>query len=220
MKLKAVLFDFDGTIFKIEVVHKLAIRTVMEKYTGQPVSDDELLQDVGIPYLDRLHAMFRRRGLEDTDGIIESLEKRARGIMRDNEDLHAMLLPGVEEWIRALRNAGVVMGVVTSALEERVAQYFDEVGLSEFFSFIIGLESVTNRKPDPEPYETALAHLNMDKSAVVVFEDSPRGVESARGAGLAVVGVLSTFTAEELPGTSLNIFDYSQLTVPDIEALL
>jgi beta-phosphoglucomutase-like phosphatase (HAD superfamily) len=53
----------------------------------------------------------------------------------------------------------------------------------------------------------------------VAIEDSLWGLESARGAGLRLVGVTSSYRAEELPGAELIVEGLRTLTLPALDQL-
>lgn len=66
---------------------------------------------------------------------------------------------------------------------------------------VITREDFGRAKPDPESFETAFQTLGLpdeDRSAVLAFEDDPKGVTSAKQAGLYVCAITSRFTDAEL----------------------
>jgi beta-phosphoglucomutase len=73
---------------------------------------------------------------------------------------------------------------------------------------------VQRGKPDPEVYLTAAARLGVPPAACVVFEDAVVGVEAARRAGMAVVGVTTAHAAAELreAGAAWTAPDFTGLT--------
>lgn len=218
-KLQAVLFDFDGTIFHTEGVHQQAVREVFEAEFHEPVDEAESRSLIGLTYEERLLKMFARRGLDD-DLLVERLEAEARKLMRARLDMGRSLVPGVSQLMRALQSAGVAMAVVTSAAHDRVLQCLDEVGLADVLAVVVGRGDVQNLKPDPEPYQKALAELAVAPDVALVFEDSPAGIASALAAGLAVVGLTTTYTGPDLVGARLTVPNFTGLTIAKLEALL
>lgn len=216
--LQGALFDFDGTLFHNESVHRFSIKTVMEEYFDQPMDEDELKAFAGITYLDRLTALLARRGIQD-EVVVKQLEQRAREIMRAKEQEGHFLVPGVDELVHALYEEGVVLAVVTSATRQRVAEHLEKVGLLEYFSLITGAEDVAMRKPDPEPYRKTVEALEINPLYSVAFEDSPTGVQSACEAGLKVVGVLTSFEPAALPGIVYGVPHFEEVTVNDLNTL-
>jgi beta-phosphoglucomutase-like phosphatase (HAD superfamily) len=71
-------------------------------------------------------------------------------------------------------------------------------GLNIFNSFdiVITGDEVKRAKPDPEIYNSVRSQLG-DALTYLVFEDSPSGVASARGAGMSCIAVPNRFTANQ-----------------------
>ncbi|MCH2991143.1 HAD-IA family hydrolase, partial [Listeria monocytogenes] len=65
----------------------------------------------------------------------------------------------------------------------------EEVGILDKVMTVCTLDDVLCGKPEPELYLTAVGRLGIEPGQAVAFEDSPAGAESARRAGLTVVGV-------------------------------
>ena len=57
---------------------------------------------------------------------------------------------------------------------------------------------VARSKPHPDGYLAAASRLGVTPSACVVIEDAPAGIESARAAGMHVIGITTTFPRERL----------------------
>jgi len=220
MKLQAVLFDFDGTLVNTERVHFGSIRTIMEPYLKEKLSDDEMNSMIGYLYIDRIRRMLALRSIDDEAAVVK-LEKEARDVMRAKEKPEDLIQPGAKDFISQLHTQGITLAVVTSTSTERALRFFEPLGLSSYFTTIIGCGEVRHRKPDPEPYAMALEQLDLDPQRCIVFEDSAAGIDSARGAGIDhVIGVDANTLFSELPGTVQIIKDFTSITIEDLESLL
>ena len=76
----------------------------------------------------------------------------------------------------------------------------DAAGLSGLASVVVAAEDVANGKPDPDGYLRALELIDggIDKSEVLVFEDTEAGVAAAKTAGMRCIAVLGTHAPERL----------------------
>ncbi len=78
---------------------------------------------------------------------------------------------------------------------------------------IIAKDNVTHAKPHPEAFDTAFLSLGLPdsvRSQVLAFEDHPRGIMSAKAAGLYACGITAVFprnTLIELEVTSDLVAD-------------
>ena len=74
-------------------------------------------------------------------------------------------------------------------------------------------------KPDPEIFLTSAARLGVAPQCVLVFEDAPKGIESAAAAGMDVVGVTTMLSAEEFssfPNVRRVISTYEGLSIAEL----
>jgi beta-phosphoglucomutase-like phosphatase (HAD superfamily) len=93
----------------------------------------------------------------------------------------------------------VPVGVVTTGVREVLDEVLDAAGLTQHVAFTVTAEDVSRTKPDPEGYLLALERLGgVPAGEVLVFEDTPVGVEAARAAGMRCVAVLGTVPRERL----------------------
>jgi sugar-phosphatase len=65
---------------------------------------------------------------------------------------------------------------------------------------LVTADDIVNGKPAPEPYLRAAAILGQPADRCLAVEDAPAGIASARAAGAAVLGILSTHAPSALAG--------------------
>ena len=93
----------------------------------------------------------------------------------------------------------VPVGIVTTGERVVLDEVLAAAGLAHHVAFTVTVDDVTRAKPDPEGYLVALERLgDVPAAEVLVFEDTPVGVQAARTAGLRVVAVLGTVPRERL----------------------
>jgi HAD superfamily hydrolase (TIGR01509 family) len=158
------------------------------------------------------------RGIDD-EVIIGQLEAQARAIMTEKLHPQALIVPGLPAFLNTAKQAGLKIAIVSSALHQRIVDDVTSVDLIQYIDTIVGVDDVTCRKPHPEPYQKALAILNLQPTETIAFEDSPPGVESAWLADLPVVGLLTNFPAADLGKAQLLIRDYTEVTMEGLQQL-
>lgn len=106
----------------------------------------------------------------------------------------------------AQNNIATKMAVASSAYRRDIDIFFDELypGLREFFPAerIVAYEDIPHGqgKPHPEPFDRAFRTLQLtdaERQEVVAFEDDPRGVQSAKAAGLYVCAITTRFARDD-----------------------
>lgn len=106
--------------------------------------------------------------------------------------------PGVVETIRAAREQGRQVGLVTTTSPENVEALLAslaELGRDDF-DVVVDVTQVEQPKPDPAAYALALERLGVDAGDAVAVEDNLGGVASARAAGVRVVAFPNVNTAD------------------------
>jgi mannitol-1-/sugar-/sorbitol-6-phosphatase len=102
--------------------------------------------------------------------------------------------------------------VVTSARREVSIRHLGIAGLP-VPDVLIAAEDTPRGKPDPAGYRLAAERLGVRANECVVVEDAPAGVRAARDAGMSVVAVTTTHTADELREAGAIIESLTQLEV-------
>ena len=72
---------------------------------------------------------------------------------------------------------------------------------------------------NPEIFLKAAIAVNAVPSNCVTFEDSVAGVRSAKAAGMKVVGLTTTHTAEDLKEADYIIKDYTEISLTKLRKL-
>ncbi len=106
--------------------------------------------------------------------------------------------PGVVENVRAAREAGVGVGLVTTTSRDNVtavlAALRPQLGADDF-DVVIDASQVDRPKPDPGAYALALRQLGEAAGACVAVEDDRGGLEAAVAAGVSCVAFPNANTA-------------------------
>lgn len=194
---EALLLDFNGTLSDDEEVlaelvseiaaHEIGVELTRERYFSEFAGLTEehmfgvMLQEAGrtepTPYelLQTFNAAYLARTAKESTISSEA-----------------------HEFVMSARAAGKLVMVVTAASGDVVIPALKQAGLYDALNGIISLEDVSAPKPSPEAYQQALAHLNLDASRAVAFEDSRTGIAAATGAGLRTIGIIGSLSESEL----------------------
>lgn len=135
--------------------------------------------------------------------------------LKDPAHLH--LAPGAEDFLDAMKAAGVKGTIATSSDRENVNFYFEQFGLERWFEFekCVYEDGSFRGKPFPDIYLLAAERLSLAPGDCFVFEDAVSGIQSGVAAGArGVVAVASSAPKERLAdveGVTCAIRDYREL---------
>jgi len=192
---RAAVFDMDGVLVDNSRFHREAWRR-LSREEGFALTDPEFWRlTIGRPVED---AVPRVLGRPVPPAEAVRLARRKTALYHELADDHAAPVAGVVEFVRSLAEAGVPRALATSAVADSAARILAGLGLGAAFPVQVTAGQVRRGKPDPEVYLTAAARLGVPPAACVVFEDAVVGVEAARRAGMAVVGLTTAHADAEL----------------------
>ena len=182
--LRAIIFDMDGTLVHSEQQAQDAIATTLAAlgYTMTPEQRDYI---VGRAWQEVWAKLSSELGITISlaafiDRYIGEYERLSRA--------HATELPGARAAVRRLA-ARWPLTLVSGSSRREIAMHLGILGLADCFPWYIGADDYSRGKPDPEPYLTALARLQVAAREAVVIEDSQPGIRAARAAGIPVIAV-------------------------------
>jgi HAD superfamily hydrolase (TIGR01509 family) len=125
-------------------------------------------------------------------------------------------LPGVENWLRTLREAGIPCVIASSTHRENITTTLGVLGLESFFQAIVTAEDVKRGKPDPEVFLTAAQRIGVEGQGGIVFEDALVGIAAAHAAHMRVVAVATTNPREALAHADRVVDRLDELTVEQV----
>ena len=210
-RLKALLFDVDGTLADTErdghrPAFNAAFREAGLDWEWDEATYGELLAVTGGKerirfYLQEFLEGFRVPGGQDEDQWIAGLHKaKTRHYLKMLREGRIPLRPGVRRLIQEARQAGIVLGIATTTTPENVT-YLLRATLGEdspgWFSVIAAGDVVPAKKPAPDIYHWALDRLGLEARDCLALEDSENGIRSSRAAGLRTVITTNGYTEND-----------------------
>jgi beta-phosphoglucomutase len=195
-KYAAFLFDMNGTMINDMHFHELVWYNILVGELKAPFTPEAFkLQMYGKneELFDRIFGPGKFTP-EEINAIVLRKELKYQADFLP----HLKLIDGLDNFLEEAKLQDIKLAIGTAAPSINVDYVLDNLKLRDLFPVIIGAEDVTISKPDPEVFLKAAEALGVAPESCVVFEDSPKGIEAARRAGMKAVAITSFHTAEEL----------------------
>ena len=141
---------------------------------------------------------------------------------RFENEMEFVFIPGVVDFMKELREKGVKLAIVTSSNDAKMANaYREHPELKTMVDFIVTADRVTHSKPHPECFLLGAEMLGVEKDNCIVFEDSFHGIEAGNRAGMKVIGLATTNSAEAIADKcALVIPDFTDFTFEKMKGVL
>jgi len=207
-KLKAFLFDVDGTLADTERDgHRVAFNSAFEEYgldwQWSVETYGKLLEVTG----GKERMKFYTEHFLDKGEIPDNLETLIPELHKAKTRHYTELLstgaiplrPGVERLINEARQRGFRLAISTTTTPENVTALLshtlgeDSIG---WFEVIAAGDIVPAKKPAPDIYDYALNEMNLTPDECIAFEDSINGIKSSRGANLSTIITINDYTKD------------------------
>jgi beta-phosphoglucomutase len=193
--MKAFIFDLNGTMIDDMTYHTKAWQTLLNDELGGNFTWDEVKPQMYGKNPEVLVRMFGpdRFTLDEMNRL--SLEKEKKYQVEFFP--HLKLLPGLNEFLENAYQQGIPMAIGSAAIPFNIDFVLDNLNIRHYFKAIVSADDVALSKPHPETYLKAAAQLNVTPTDCIVFEDVPKGAESAANAGMKAVVITTTHQEEE-----------------------
>jgi len=183
MNYKAFLFDLNGTMiddmqYHVEAWHRifneLGANISMERMKAESYGKNhEVIERV----------MPGRFSDEKKTKMSFAKERQYQKEFKP----HLKLIDGLDVFLEKAYQQNIKMAIGSAAIMFNVDFVLDGLDLRKYFPVIVSADDVKHSKPDPETFLKCAESLNVSPQECIVFEDAPKGVESAQNAGMRSV---------------------------------
>ncbi|MGQ9645627.1 MAG: HAD family hydrolase [Thermodesulfobacteriota bacterium] len=192
--IKAVVFDFDGTLAVLNIDFSEMRKQVFELMIKYGVDDEKIEEKYLLEIIDEVVQILNQKNPSSA----ETFYQEAHQILHEVELKAAregMLLRGVEAALRSLRSRGLKVGIVTRNCEEAVRNVFPDI--DQYCDVFLSRDSIKKVKPHPEQLTSVLTVLEVSGKEVMMVGDHPIDIQAGKRMAMMTVGVLTGRTTQE-----------------------
>jgi len=186
--LKAILFDFDGTLAELNIDFIEMHRAVLDLMSDYCKPSNGMK---GLYVLEMIEA-GKNHISESTPGRENEFFNRAHRLISNIEtegSKEGKLFTGTEDMLHELRRRHIKVGIVTRNCMDAIKQIFPDI--DSFCDVVITREFSTKVKPHPDHLLTALDALDTDAEFAAMVGDHPMDITVGKDVGVYTIGVLT-----------------------------
>ena len=202
------MLDFDGTLGDTTgVIIKTTQATIKE--LGLPSrTDEQCAAMIGLRLVEIPPVLFPEYDI-DVNLYAQTYRKN---FYIFNTQGAVNLYPNVPETLSELKNRGIILTIASSRSHNSLAEYLNNLNLSEYISYIIGGDDVSAGKPDPEAVNRTLELFGFKPEEAIMVGDTVFDIHMGINAGTHTCGVTyGNGTAESMADATWLIDDFGKL---------
>ncbi len=213
---EAVIFDLDGTLIDNNSYHIEAWKVFYDKI-GKPFSKEEYMQNINGRINSDIFNYIFNTTLSADEIDLYSTEKEA--LYRELYQPHIKPINGLIDFLEELEKEKIPKAIATSGLTPNINFMFEHVPIKKYYADVIDASQISKGKPHPEIFLKAAAAVKANPENCVAFEDSVAGIRSAKAAGMKVIALTTTHTAQDVKEADLIIKDYTEISLTKLREL-
>ena len=188
--MQSLIFDLNGTMIDDMDYHTRGWLYLLNNVLGGNFTWEQVKPQMYGKNQEVLLRLFGAGKFTEAEMDNLSLEKEQR--YQEEFLPNLKLISGLREFLEKAYQMGVLMAIGSAAIPFNIDFVLDNLGIRHYFSAIVSADDVLQSKPHPETFLKAAGLLNVPPKDCLVFEDVPKGVESAQNAGMRAIVLTTT----------------------------
>jgi len=209
--IKAVIFDFDGTLAILNINFSSMRDQVWDlmKYFG--IKEEWIRERYLLEIIDEIYFILWERNSSEAGEFYQ----RAHQILHEIELKAAeegRLFPGAEATLKILREKGMKVGIVTRNCEDAVRKVFPQI--DQYCDIFVSRNSIKKVKPHPDQLTHVIESLKVSEKEAVMVGDHSIDIQAGKRMGMKTIGVLTGRTKREefeIAGADYILKDVSEI---------
>ncbi|WP_245690054.1 HAD family hydrolase [Sediminibacillus albus] len=179
--MKAIIFDFDGTLANTLPVNFYGFQQVFKKFDNKEYTKEEIKEMFGPPEPELIEQNLASNEIEKAVEVYyQEYEANHHRLVEKNEDIDNLL--------SSLKEHGIKLGVVTGKSRRSFEMSLDELDMKKHFDVLITGDDVRDAKPEPEGINSALSKLDIDPANAMYIGDSDDDMKAGKKANVHTAG--------------------------------
>ena len=198
MSIKAIIFDFDGTICNTGEGIMKSAKYALDSFSIPCEEWSELSCFIGPPLL----VTFQEEYNQDVSQASE-LVKKFRERYSKEGIWESCLYDGIEDLLKSLKSDGFKLAIASSKPEKYICELLEKFEIDKYFDVVCGVSFTADCEPKQSIMARALEGLGVSNEEALAVGDKFYDIEAAKANGIKSIGVLWGY------GSKFELIEYS-----------
>lgn len=188
MKFRAIIFDWDGTLYDSIFSCWEVYQVIFEKFGIKKITFEQFREE----FIGDYHAYYLKKGISEKN--LWKVDELWRQLFAKKK---VELLPHAYSTLKRLHERKIKLALVTNGDGARIREELKQHRIYSFFDVLVTADDVREFKPSPNGVIIALKRLGVKKSEVLYVGDSEDDVKAGKRAGIKTAGMLAGLHSRE-----------------------
>jgi HAD superfamily hydrolase (TIGR01509 family) len=185
-KIKAVIFDLDGTLVDSEPNYFASDRKLLAEYGIYNLDEELKTKYVGFGSREMMEDIKRNYPIAET---IDNLMLKKNSYYIEIAQANTVVFPEMLRFLENLKQNGYPAAVASGSSPAVIDMVLSVTNTRHYFDVVLSAEQVAKGKPAPDIFLEAARRLGIAAGNCLVVEDSHYGVEAAKNAAMHCIAI-------------------------------
>lgn len=194
LKVKAIIFDFDGTLAVLNIDFSYMRERVFDLMKCYGIAEELVEERYLLEIIDEVYQILWNKNPSGAEDFYQKAHQILHEIEMEAAERGSLILDA-ERTLKDLRGKGIKIGIVTRNCEKAVRKVFPDI--NNFCDIFVSRNSVKKVKPHPDHLTYVMESLKTSGRESVMVGDHIIDIQAGKRVGMKTIGVLTGRTKKE-----------------------
>jgi len=192
MRIKNIIFDFDGTLIDSRPGVVKAFKKTVKELTFKQVAEQKIVQLIGHPLAQIISILLNTNN--------EAIINRGRNLFKEYYSKKGLsqniVYPGIREMLESFKNQSYQLFVVSNKIELFMNKILEQHNLKKYFIAVLGTDGADIQSKKSNQVKNLLTYYKLEKQETVMVGDTDNDITAGQRNFIYSVGVTWGYGSE------------------------
>lgn len=208
-RYKGIIFDMDGVLWDSEYTYLKSLQKCLYSLIHKNISIEELSNVIGMNASDITNLLLEKYQPNVDFDELTRLQSVYFHKELDEDGIQEM--DGLTDFLERLKSNGYKLSIASSSDMPWILEVIETLRIEKYFDFSVSGDDIEHSKPNPEVFNIAANRMELDKSEIVVIEDSVNGITAANRANLDVIAYKGSSVKQDTHEATYEVSSFKEI---------